>query len=126
VAEFFQAIEAGETLAALLDGCTQTTARTEEIIAGLPDLDGSHPLPEAPWFEPGACWTARRVLLHTIGETAQHARRADIAGWRWRPPSSSTPTVLTVVPDWRNDTPNDELMEASGCGWPLVRSCALE
>jgi hypothetical protein len=48
------------------------------IVAGLPDLDVSHPLPEAPWFEPGARWSARRVLLHLIGETAQHAGHADI------------------------------------------------
>ena len=36
------------------------------------------PLPEAPWFEPGARWSARRVLLHLIAETAQHAGHADI------------------------------------------------
>ena len=44
----------------------------------LPDLNLSHPLPEAPWFEPGASWSARRVLLHVIAETAQHAGHADI------------------------------------------------
>jgi hypothetical protein len=42
------------------------------------DLDLSHPLPEAPWFEKGASWSARRVLLHVIAETAQHAGHADI------------------------------------------------
>ncbi len=35
-------------------------------------------LPPAPWFEPGARWSARRVLLHMIAETAQHAGHADI------------------------------------------------
>ena len=25
-----------------------------------------------------ACWSARRVLLHIVGETAQHAGHADI------------------------------------------------
>ena len=44
----------------------------------LPDLDSSHPLPEAPWYEQGARWSARRVLLHVIAETAQHAGHADI------------------------------------------------
>ena len=44
----------------------------------LPSLDASHPLPEAPWFEPGAPWTARRVLVHIVAETAQHAGHADI------------------------------------------------
>ena len=44
----------------------------------LPDLDATQPLPQAPWFEPGARWSARRVLLHIIAETAQHAGHADI------------------------------------------------
>jgi hypothetical protein len=41
-------------------------------------LDISHPLPDAPWFEPGACWSARRVALHILAETAQHSGHADI------------------------------------------------
>jgi Protein of unknown function (DUF664) len=69
---------AGETLAGLLDDYEQVARRTDELVATLPDLDLSHPLPEAPWFEPGACWSARRVLLHVIAETAQHAGHADI------------------------------------------------
>jgi hypothetical protein len=52
--------------------------RTDRVVAELPDLDVSHALPEAPWFEPGARWSARRVLLHIIAETAQHAGHADI------------------------------------------------
>jgi hypothetical protein len=44
----------------------------------LPSLDLAHLLPDAPWFPPGTRWTARRVLLHVIGETAQHAGHADI------------------------------------------------
>ena len=42
------------------------------------DLDADHALPEAPWFAPGARWSARRVLVHVIAETAQHAGHADI------------------------------------------------
>jgi hypothetical protein len=57
------------------DRCAEQTA---EVVAGLPDLDASQPLPEAPWFEPGARWSARRVLLHVIAEVAQHAGHADI------------------------------------------------
>jgi uncharacterized damage-inducible protein DinB len=68
----------GETLAALLDEYEQVARRTDELIATLADLDLSHPLPEAPWFEPGARWSARRVLLHIIAETAQHAGHADL------------------------------------------------
>ncbi|HZH22206.1 MAG TPA: DUF664 domain-containing protein, partial [Geodermatophilus sp.] len=44
----------------------------------LPDLDASHPLPEAPWFQPGARRSARRVFVHIVAETAQHAGHADI------------------------------------------------
>ncbi|MCW2948969.1 MAG: hypothetical protein JWR24_5686 [Actinoallomurus sp.] len=75
--DHFRMLE-GETLAGLLDQYDEVARRTEEIVAGLPDLDVSHPLPEAPWFEPGASWSTRRVLLHVIAETAQHAGHADI------------------------------------------------
>jgi hypothetical protein len=68
----------GETLVGLLEAYEHVARRTDEIVATLPDLDASHPLPEAPWFEPGARWSARRVLLHVIAETAQHAGHADI------------------------------------------------
>jgi uncharacterized damage-inducible protein DinB len=68
----------GETLDGVLDDYEQVARRTDEIVATLPDLDVSQPLPEAPWFEPGARWSARRVLLHVLAETAQHAGHADI------------------------------------------------
>lgn len=68
----------GETLAGLLDQYERVARRTDRVVAELPDLDVSHPLPEAPWFEPGGRWSARRVLLHIIAETAQHAGHADI------------------------------------------------
>jgi uncharacterized damage-inducible protein DinB len=68
----------GETLAGLLDRYAQVARQTDELVVTLPDLDASHPLPEAPWFPPGARWSARRVLLHVIAETAQHAGHADI------------------------------------------------
>ena len=67
-----------ETLAGLLDRYAQVAAQTGELVATLPDLDAAQPLPEAPWFGPGARWSARRVLLHVIAETAQHAGHADI------------------------------------------------
>ncbi|AZM53523.1 hypothetical protein DMA15_13845 [Streptomyces sp. WAC 01529] len=68
----------GETLAGVLDAYAEVARTTDEVVRGLADLDVSHPLPEAPWFEAGARWTARRTLLHIIGETAQHAGHADI------------------------------------------------
>ena len=73
----FQMLD-GETLAGLLDEYEQVARRTEELVSELPDLDMSQPLPEAPWFEAGARWSARRVLLHVLAETAQHAGHADI------------------------------------------------
>jgi hypothetical protein len=68
----------GETLAGLLDDYAAVASQTDELLATLPDLDATQPLPEAPWYEPGARWSARRVLLHLIGETSQHAGHADI------------------------------------------------
>jgi uncharacterized damage-inducible protein DinB len=68
----------GETLASLLAAYDEVARRTDELVASMPDLDGTQPLPEAPWFAPGARWSARRVLLHIIAETSQHAGHADI------------------------------------------------
>ncbi len=76
-ANSFEMLE-GETLAVLLKRYEEVARRTDEIVAALPDLDASHPLPEAPWFAPGAHWSARRVLIHMIAETAQHSGHADI------------------------------------------------
>ncbi len=67
-----------ESLPALIARYEAVARRTNELVTTLPSLDASHPLPEAPWFEPGACWSARRVLLHIVAETAQHAGHADI------------------------------------------------
>ncbi len=67
-----------ETLAGVLDAYAETARRTDELVASLPDLDASHPLPAAPWFPPGTRWSARRVILHVIAETTQHAGHADI------------------------------------------------
>jgi hypothetical protein len=67
-----------ETLAGVLDEYEEIARRTDELVATLPDLDASHPLPEAPWFQPGAVRSARRVFLHIVAETAQHSGHADI------------------------------------------------
>lgn len=67
-----------QTLAEVLATYEQVAQRTAEVVAGLADLDAGHPLPVAPWFEPGAQWSARRVLLHILAETSQHAGHADI------------------------------------------------
>lgn len=68
----------GDTLAGVLEHYDEVARATDDLVATLPDLDASHPLPEAPWFEKGARWSARRCLLHIIAETSQHAGHADI------------------------------------------------
>ena len=69
---------ADETLAGLLQRYEEVARRTDDLVRTSSSLDASYPLPEAPWFEPGARWSARRALLHIIAETAQHAGHADI------------------------------------------------
>ena len=68
----------GETLAGVLADYEEIARRTDELVASLPDLSDTHPLPKAPWFPPDARWSARQVLLHIIAETAHHAGHADI------------------------------------------------
>ena len=68
----------GETLAGVLERYEEVARRTDQLVAELPSLDASQPLPVAPWFEPGGRWSARRAILHILAETAQHAGHADI------------------------------------------------
>ena len=68
----------GETLAGVLADYDEVGRRTDGLVSGLPDLGATQPLPKAPWFEAGAEWSARRVLMHVVAETAQHAGHADI------------------------------------------------
>ena len=75
-ADSFRMLE-GETLERILGFYEEVGERTDELVRTLPDLDRSQPLPEAPWFEQSS-WSARRVLLHILAETAQHAGHADI------------------------------------------------
>ena len=67
-----------ETLAGVLEHYADVARRTDELVRTLPDLDASQELPPAPWFEPGKRRSARRVLLHIVAETSQHAGHADI------------------------------------------------
>ncbi|GAB2977184.1 DinB family protein [Saccharothrix stipae] len=66
-----------ETLEGLLAAYAETAEKTDRLLQEL-DLDTSYPLPEAPWFEAGLRWSVRRVVLHLIAETSQHAGHADI------------------------------------------------
>jgi hypothetical protein len=66
-----------ETLESLLAAYDETAAATDELLRTV-DLDARQQLPEAPWFEAGASWSARRAFIHVAAETAQHAGHADI------------------------------------------------
>ena len=66
-----------ETCAFLRARIEQVAARTEEVLRSA-DLDTTHPLPVAPWFEPGVSWSVRRVAIHMLAEISQHAGHADI------------------------------------------------
>jgi hypothetical protein len=66
-----------ETLADVLAEYEKIAQRTDELVRTC-DLDAAQPLPEAPWFPPNATRSARRVFVHIVAETAQHAGHADI------------------------------------------------
>jgi uncharacterized damage-inducible protein DinB len=70
-------MEPGETLAGLIERYNEVAAYTDKLVETV-DLDLSHPLPSAPWFPEGKTWSARRVLVHIVAETSQHAGHADI------------------------------------------------
>ena len=67
-----------DTVEGVLARYAEVAERTDALVRALPDLDTSHPLPPAPWFRPGGERSARRVLLHVVAETSQHAGHADI------------------------------------------------
>jgi uncharacterized damage-inducible protein DinB len=71
-------LEPGDAIADLVDRYKEAAGATDQLVRGVRSLDDSQPLPEAPWFEPGARWSARRVLLHLLSELSQHAGHADI------------------------------------------------
>ena len=68
----------GDTLESILERYRAAAARTEEVVAAVEDLSTTHPMPEAPWSQPGEVRSVRRTLMHVIAETAQHAGHADI------------------------------------------------
>jgi uncharacterized damage-inducible protein DinB len=68
----------GETLQQQLDHYEKVAAATDELIRSGIDLDTRYELPEAPWQPAGVFWSVRRVVVHILAETAQHAGHADI------------------------------------------------
>lgn len=73
----YQAPE-GATADSLRTAYEKAARATDDAVAKA-DPDAEVPLPEAPW-EPGVLhhWPVRRILLHLLRETAQHAGHADI------------------------------------------------
>lgn len=67
-----------ETLAGLLDAYATAARETEQFVMALDDLDLQVPLPTAPWAPEREWWSARKILLHIIRETAHHSGHADI------------------------------------------------
>lgn len=68
----------GETLQAELDRYATITAATDKLIRSGLDLNTVYELPAAPWQPPGVFWSVRRVIMHILAETSQHAGHADI------------------------------------------------
>lgn len=68
----------GDTLAGILARYEKVAARTEEVVAAVPDLSATQELPAAPWGGAAEVRSVRRVLIHVIAETVQHAGHADI------------------------------------------------
>lgn len=66
-----------ETLESLLAAYAAVAAETEAVVAGL-DLELRVPLPIAPWAPDREWWSAGKILMHVLRETAQHAGHADI------------------------------------------------
>nr|WP_246486636.1 DUF664 domain-containing protein [Kribbella qitaiheensis] len=67
----------GETLAGVLAEYEKVAAGTDDLVRTL-DLDTSYELAAAPWQPPGVFWSVRRVFMHLVAETSQHAGHADI------------------------------------------------
>lgn len=69
-----------DTLADALARYGDVARRTEEVLAGIADLEQAVPVPKGvPWYPQDLeAWSVRWVLLHLIEETARHAGHADI------------------------------------------------
>lgn len=81
-AQYAQQFQVGpqETLAGIIAGYQEVARRTEDIVAGIPDLGQPVPVPgDVPWFPKEiTAWSVRWVLLHLIEETSRHAGHADL------------------------------------------------
>ncbi|RAG83282.1 hypothetical protein DN069_23095 [Streptacidiphilus pinicola] len=72
----FRLVE-GEEIADVLKFWDEVAAETAEIVGALPDLDGTVPLPDRPWFPKDSRRSARWIMLHLVEEFGRHAGHAD-------------------------------------------------
>lgn len=70
-------LQPGETLEGVLAAYDALAGEVDVLVRTFPSLDTAHELPKAPWNTDRE-WSIRRVLLHIVAETAQHAGHADI------------------------------------------------
>ncbi|MFI5530116.1 DinB family protein [Kitasatospora sp. NPDC051853] len=70
----------GETLAGVLAEHAEAAARTDAVIAAIPDLGYAVPAPRGTRWIPAEVeeWSVRWVLLHLIEEMARHGGHADL------------------------------------------------
>jgi uncharacterized damage-inducible protein DinB len=68
----------GDTLAGILARYEKVAAATEAVVTSVPDLSATREVPPAPWGGQAEVRSVRRVLIHVIAETVQHAGHADI------------------------------------------------
>ncbi|QGV79296.1 DinB family protein [Streptomyces ficellus] len=71
-------LKEGETVPAVLDFWDGVAKQTEEYVRGVPSLDDTFPLPEAPWYPKDARVSVRWLCMHLVEEIARHAGHADI------------------------------------------------
>lgn len=70
---------AQDSLASLLESYATAASGLADVVRTNPDLGRKVLLPTTPWSPPEPIhWPVRRILLHLIRETAQHAGHADI------------------------------------------------
>ncbi|MBT2382742.1 DinB family protein [Streptomyces sp. ISL-11] len=67
-----------ETVAGALEFWERVAAETETFVRSVGSLEDTFPLPDAPWFPPGARVSMRWMLLHLVEEIGRHAGHADI------------------------------------------------
>ncbi|MEU0403614.1 DinB family protein [Streptomyces sp. NPDC006197] len=75
--EAFRLVD-GETIPDVLAFWEDVAKQTEAFVRSVPSLDGTFPLPPAPWFPKDGRVSVRWMLLHLVQEMGRHAGHADI------------------------------------------------